>query len=51
MLETRAIRLKAGDMILYPSTSLHRVAPVTRGERLAVVGWVQSLIRDPAGAR
>lgn len=46
-LETRSFRLEAGDMILYPSHSLHRVAPVTAGERLAVVGWVQSLIRDP----
>jgi PKHD-type hydroxylase len=46
-LEPRAIRLCAGDMILYPSGTLHRVDPVTRGERLAVVGWVQSLIRDP----
>ncbi|MFN3575681.1 MAG: Fe2+-dependent dioxygenase [Tabrizicola sp.] len=44
-LETRAIRPGAGDLILYPSTTLHRVEPVTRGERLAVVGWVQSLIR------
>ena len=43
--ESRAIKLRAGDMILYPSTSLHRVEPVTRGPRLAVVGWVQSLIR------
>lgn len=44
--EPRAIKLNAGDLILYPSTTLHRVAPVTRGERLAIVGWVQSLIRD-----
>lgn len=44
--ESRAIKLAAGDMILYPSTTLHQVEPVTRGERLAVVGWVQSLIRD-----
>lgn len=43
--ESRAIKLNAGDMILYPSTSLHMVEPVTRGQRLAVVGWVQSLIR------
>lgn len=43
--ESRAIKLPAGDLLLYPSTSLHRVEPVTRGERLAVVGWVQSLIR------
>lgn len=46
--ESRAIKLNAGDMILYPSTTLHQVEPVTRGERLAVVGWVQSLIRDGA---
>ncbi|MEC3861494.1 Fe2+-dependent dioxygenase [Mesobacterium sp. TK19101] len=46
-LETRAIRLPAGSLILYPSTTLHRVSPVTRGERLAVVGWVQSWIRSP----
>lgn len=46
-LESRAIKLRAGDMILYPTTTLHQVEPVTRGERLAVVGWVQSLIRDP----
>lgn len=43
--ESRAIKLSAGDLILYPSTTLHRVEPVTQGERLAVVGWVQSLIR------
>lgn len=45
-LEARSIKLEAGDMILYPSTTLHRVDPVTRGERLAVVGWVQSQIRS-----
>lgn len=44
--EARAIKLTPGDMILYPSTTLHRVEEVTRGERLAVVGWVQSLIRS-----
>jgi PKHD-type hydroxylase len=48
--EARAIKLGAGEMILYPSTSLHRVEPVTRGSRLAVVGWVQSRVRD-AGRR
>ena len=42
----REVRLNAGDLILYPSTTLHRVTPVTRGERLAVVGWVQSFIRS-----
>jgi PKHD-type hydroxylase len=45
-LEARAIKLAAGDMILYPATTLHQVEAVTRGERLAVVGWVQSLIRQ-----
>src|SRR5580765_5459672 len=42
--------LPAGDMILYPATSLHRVTPVTRGARLASIFWVQSMVRD-AGAR
>ena len=46
--ETRAVKLAAGDMILYSSGTLHRVEPVTRGQRIAVVGWVQSLIRDAA---
>lgn len=43
-LETRQIKLEAGDLILYPSTTLHQVEPVARGQRLAIVGWVQSLI-------
>lgn len=42
------IKLPPGEMVAYPSTSLHRVAPVTRGVRLCAVGWVRSLIRDPA---
>ncbi len=46
-LEARTIRLEAGEMILYPSNTLHRVDPVTRGERLAVVGWLTSWVRDP----
>lgn len=41
-------KLPAGSLVLYPSTTLHRVAEVTRGTRLVVVGWAQSLIRDPA---
>lgn len=45
-LEARAVKLAAGSVFLYPSTTLHRVEPVTRGERLAVVGWVQSRIRQ-----
>ncbi|MES2626088.1 MAG: Fe2+-dependent dioxygenase [Pseudomonadota bacterium] len=40
------VKLQAGDAILYPSTSLHRVEPVTRGMRLAAVTWVQSMVRD-----
>ena len=47
-LESRAIRLPAGSLILYPSGTLHRVAPVTSGERLAIVGWVQSWVRSAA---
>lgn len=41
----QAVKLAAGAAVVYPSTSLHRVAQVTRGERLVVVGWVRSLIR------
>lgn len=44
----RAFKLKAGHMIAYPSTTLHQVAPVTRGERLVAFGWVQSLVRNAA---
>jgi PKHD-type hydroxylase len=40
------VKLPAGDAIVYASTSLHRVEPVTRGRRLAAVTWVQSMIRD-----
>ena len=39
---------QAGDMVLYPSTSLHRVTPVTIGERIACFFWLESLIRDGA---
>ena len=41
-----AHKLAAGCLVLYPATTLHRVAPVTRGERHAAVGWVRSLVRD-----
>lgn len=47
MFEGREIRLPAGSLVAYPSTTLHRVTPVTRGERLAIVGWTQSWVRDP----
>jgi PKHD-type hydroxylase len=42
----RAFKLPSGSLILYPSATLHRVAPIKSGERLAVVGWVRSFIRN-----
>ena len=39
-------KLAAGDMVLYPSTSLHRVTPVTRGARVASFFWIESLVAD-----
>lgn len=41
-----AVKLPAGHMVLYPSGSLHRVQPVTRGARLASFFWIQSMVRD-----
>lgn len=43
-----AVKLAAGDLVLYPATSVHRVTPVTRGARVACFFWVQSLVRDDA---
>jgi PKHD-type hydroxylase len=42
----RSVKLQAGDLVLYPSTSVHRVMPVTRGVRLASFFWIQSMVRD-----
>ncbi len=42
----QSIKFSAGDMVLYPGTSLHRVNPVTRGMRLASFFWIQSLVRE-----
>lgn len=42
----KAVKLPAGQMILYPATSLHHVRPVTRGARVASFFWIQSMIRD-----
>lgn len=39
------VKLMAGEAVVYPSSSLHRVSPVTRGERLAAITWVQSYVR------
>jgi PKHD-type hydroxylase len=41
-----SVKLPAGDLVLYPSTSLHRVQPVTRGARIAAFFWIQSMVRD-----
>ncbi len=45
---THHVKLPAGDLVLYPATSLHRVTPVTRGIRNACFFWVQSMVRDDA---
>ena len=42
---SRSIKLAAGDMVLYPGTSLHQVRPVTRGARIAAFFWIQSMVR------
>lgn len=43
-----SVKLGAGDMVVYPASSLHRVQPVTRGARVAAFFWVQSMVRDDA---
>ena len=45
---THSAKLPAGDLILYPATSLHRVAPVTRGARMASFFWIQSMVKEDA---
>lgn len=47
-IEARGFRPEAGQAIVYPSDTLHRVEPVTEGQRLAIVGWATSWIRNPA---
>ena len=47
----QSIKLPAGHLLLYPASSLHRVEPVTRGERTACFFWVQSMIRDDGARR
>ena len=45
---THTAKPAAGDLVLYPASSLHHVTPVTRGERVASFFWIQSMIRDDA---
>jgi PKHD-type hydroxylase len=42
----KTVKLRAGEMVLYPATSLHFVRPVTRGERVSSFFWIQSMVRD-----
>lgn len=44
----QSVKLPAGDLVLYPSKSLHQVTPVTRGRRVGSFFWIQSLVRDDA---
>lgn len=46
--QTESFKLDPGHAVLYPSGAIHEVTEITAGERLAVVGWIESLIRDPA---
>jgi PKHD-type hydroxylase len=46
----QSVKLAAGDMVVYPASSVHRVLPITRGVRAAAVFWMQSMVRDD-GAR
>jgi PKHD-type hydroxylase len=49
--DEQAFKLEAGSMILYPTTTLHRVEPVTRGTRVVAFGWVRSFVRSAERAR
>lgn len=42
------VKLPAGDLVVYPATSVHRVTPVTRGERISSFFWIESMVRDDA---
>jgi PKHD-type hydroxylase len=45
------VKLPAGDLVLYPGSSLHQVQPVTRGARIAAFFWIQSLVRSEVQRR
>lgn len=47
----QSVKLPAGHMVVYPASSLHRVAPVTRGVRVASFFWLQSMVRDDSARR
>lgn len=48
---SKGIKLKAGSIVVYPSSSVHQVSPVIKGERVACFMFIQSMIRDPAKRR
>lgn len=48
---TQRIKLPAGDMVIYPGTSVHRVEPVTRGHRVASFFWIESMVRSDEARR
>ena len=50
-LGTHSVKLAAGDLILYPASSLHHITPITRGERLCAFFWIQSMVRDDGARR
>lgn len=50
-LGTHGVKLAAGDLILYPASSLHHVTAITRGERLSSFFWIQSMVRDEGARR
>ncbi|MBT5263886.1 MAG: Fe2+-dependent dioxygenase [Rhodospirillaceae bacterium] len=43
----QAFKLEPGDAVIYPTSGLHRVNPVTSGRRLAIIAWIESMVRDP----
>jgi PKHD-type hydroxylase len=45
---TQELKGEAGQLVLYPSGSIHEVRPVTRGERIVCIGWIESLVADAA---